>query len=68
VPVEVDPTNPDLIFAMAKLAVSAARETKVASDLLHIFDNSHTFELTPLHPKLPSANKILIETLFPARA
>jgi hypothetical protein len=35
---------------------------------LHIFDNLRTFGLILLHPKLPSANKILDERLFPARA
>jgi hypothetical protein len=33
---------------------------KVVSGLLHIFDNFHIFELTPLHPKLPSASRILV--------
>jgi hypothetical protein len=40
---------------------------KVVSGLLHIFDNFQIFGLALLHPKLPSASKILIETLFPAR-
>jgi hypothetical protein len=33
---------------------------KVVSGLLHIFDNFRTFEPGLLHPKLPSANKILV--------
>jgi hypothetical protein len=40
---------------------------KVASGLLHIFDSLHIFGLALLHPKLPSASKILIEKLFLAR-
>jgi hypothetical protein len=44
---------------MARLAVLTELATKVASGLLHIFENSHTFEPDLLHPKLPSANKIL---------
>jgi hypothetical protein len=35
---------------------------------LHIFDSLRTFGLTLPHPKLPSANKILVEKLFPTRA
>jgi hypothetical protein len=35
---------------------------------LHIFDNLHIFGLVLLHPKLPSASKILVEKLFPAKA
>jgi hypothetical protein len=57
--VEVDLTNPSLIFAMAKLAVLAGLETKVASGLWRIFGNFHIFELNLLHPKLPSASKNL---------
>jgi hypothetical protein len=57
--VGVVPTNLNLIFAMARLAVLAELATKVASGLLHIFDNFRTFEPDLLHPKLPSANKIL---------
>jgi hypothetical protein len=41
---------------------------KVVSGLLHIFDNFHIFGLALLHPKLPSASTILVETLFPVRA
>jgi hypothetical protein len=33
---------------------------KVVSGLLCIFDNFHIFELAMLHPKLPSASKILV--------
>jgi hypothetical protein len=58
--VEVDLTNPNPTFVMTKLAVSTGLETKVASSLLHIFDNFHIFEPGLLHPKLPSANKILV--------
>jgi hypothetical protein len=58
--VEVDLTNPGPIFAMARLVVLAGLAMKVVSGLLHIFDNFRTFGPDPLHPKLPSANKILI--------
>jgi hypothetical protein len=58
--VEVDLTNPGLIFAMARLVASVGLTTKVVSDLLHIFGNFHIFEPNLLHPKLPSANKILV--------
>jgi hypothetical protein len=58
--VEVDLTNPGPIFAMARLVVLAGLAMKVVSGLLHIFDNFRTFEPDPLHPKLPSANKILV--------
>jgi hypothetical protein len=57
--VGVDPTNLGRVFAMARLAVLTELATNVASGLLHIFDNSRTFEPDLLHPKLPSANKIL---------
>jgi hypothetical protein len=53
---------------MAKLAVLIELETKVIFDLFHIFDNLGIFGLIMLHPKLPSANKILDEKLYPARA
>jgi hypothetical protein len=56
----VDLTNTDPTFAVARLAVLTQLEMKVASGLLHIFDNFHTFESDLVHPKLPSANKILI--------
>jgi hypothetical protein len=58
--VEVDPTNLDPIFAMARLAVLTELATKVVSGLLHIFDNFRTFEPNLVHPKLPTANKILV--------
>jgi hypothetical protein len=58
--VEVDLTNPGPIFAMARLVVSVGLTKKVVSDLLRIFGNFRTFELDPLHSKLPSANKILV--------
>jgi hypothetical protein len=58
--VGVDLTNPGLIFVMARLAVLTGLATKVGSGLLHIFDNFCTFEPDLLHPKLPSANKILV--------
>jgi hypothetical protein len=58
--VEVDLTNPGPIFAMARLVVLVGLTMKVVSGLLHIFDNFRTFELDMLHPKLPSANKILV--------
>jgi hypothetical protein len=41
---------------------------KVAFGLLHIFDSLRIFGLILLHPKLPSANKILTEKLFPTTA
>jgi hypothetical protein len=44
---------------MAKLVVLTELATKVVSGLLHIFVNFHTFEPGLLHPKLPSANKII---------
>jgi hypothetical protein len=55
--VEVDLTNPDPIFAVAKLAVLTRLKTKVVSGLLRIFGNFHIFEPGLLHPKLPSASK-----------
>jgi hypothetical protein len=58
--VEVDLMNPGPISAMDKLVVLIGLATKVVSGTLHIFDNFHTFEPDPLHPKLPLANKILI--------
>jgi hypothetical protein len=58
--VGVDPTNPGPIFAMDKLVVLTELATKVVYGLLHIFDNFRTFEPDLLHPKLPSANKILV--------
>jgi hypothetical protein len=65
--VEVGLANQGHTFAMAKWAVLTKSEMKVVSDLLHIFDSLHIFGLILLHPKLPSANKILDKKLFPAR-
>jgi hypothetical protein len=61
--VEVDLTNPDPTFAVARLAVLAGLKTKVVSGLLRIFGNFHIFEPSLLHPKLPSAVKSLSENL-----
>jgi hypothetical protein len=58
--VEVDLTNPYPTFAVPKLVVLTGLETKVVSGLLHIFGNFHIFEPDLLHPKLPSAKKILV--------
>jgi hypothetical protein len=66
--VEVGLANQGPTFAIAKWAVLIELETKVVSDLLHIFDNLRIFGLILLHLKLPSANKILDEKLYPARA
>jgi hypothetical protein len=54
--------------ATAKWVVLTELKTKVVFDLLHISDNLRTFELYPLHPKLPLANKILGEKPSRARA
>ena len=62
--VEVGLANQGPIFAMAKWAVLIELETKVVFDLLHIFDNLHIFGLILLHPKLPSANRILDKKNF----
>jgi hypothetical protein len=59
--------NQGPIFAMAKWAILIELETKVVFYLLHIFDNLHIFGLILLHPKLPSANRILDEKLYPQR-
>jgi hypothetical protein len=48
-------------FATAKWVVLTELKMKVVSDLLHISDSLRIFELTLMHPKLPSANKILDE-------
>jgi hypothetical protein len=66
--VEVGLANQGPIFAMAKWAVLIELETKVVFDLLHIFDNLRIFGLIMLHPKLPSANRILDEKLYPTKA
>jgi hypothetical protein len=47
-------------FAVAKWAKLAGLKMKVAFDLWHISGSFHIFELCSLHPKLPSANKILV--------
>ena len=64
----MDLTSQDPTFAMARQVVLAVLKTKVAFDLLHISDNLRTFELIPLHPKLPSANKTLDGKLFQVTA
>jgi hypothetical protein len=53
---------------MAKWDVLTGLKTKVVFDLLHISNSLRTFGLIPLHLKLPLANKILGEQLFPAKA
>jgi hypothetical protein len=68
VQVEVDLTNPNPTFAVAKLAVLTGLETKVVSGPLHIFGNFRIFEPDLLHPKLPLASKILVWKPSPARA
>jgi hypothetical protein len=66
--VEVGLAIQDPTFATTKWAVLTKSGMKAVFDLLHIFDNLHTFGLISLHPKLPSTNKILDERFFPARA
>jgi hypothetical protein len=66
--VEVGLANQAPTFATAKRAVLTESGMKAIFDLLHIFDGLRIFVLILLHPKLPSANKILVEKLFPARA
>jgi hypothetical protein len=61
-------TNQDPTFAVAKWVVLTGLETKVVFDLLRISDSLRTFGLISLHPKLPLANKILDEKLFPTKA
>jgi hypothetical protein len=53
-------TNPNLIFAVAKLVVLVELKSKVVSGLWCIFGNFHIPELNLLHPKLPLASKNLI--------
>jgi hypothetical protein len=60
--------NQGPIFAMAKWGILIELETNVVFDLLHIFDNLRIFGLILLHPKLPSANRILDEKLYPTKA
>jgi hypothetical protein len=66
--VEVGLANQGPTFATAKWAVLIESKTKAVFDLLHIFDSLRIFGLILLHPKLPSANKILDKKLFPTRA
>jgi hypothetical protein len=47
-------------FAVVKWAELAELKTKVVFGLWHTSGGFHIFELNPLHPKLPSANKILV--------
>jgi hypothetical protein len=61
--VEVDVTNPNPTFAVAKLAVLTGLEMKVVSGLLHIFSNFHIFQPDLLHPMLPWPIKSLCENL-----
>jgi hypothetical protein len=58
--VEVGLINLGPTFAMAKWARLAELKTKVVFGLWHTYGSFHIFELNLLHPKLPSANKILI--------
>jgi hypothetical protein len=53
---------------MAKWVVLIESKTKAIFDLLRISDSLRTFGLIPLHLKLPLANEILDEKLFPAKA
>jgi ribulose kinase len=66
--VEVGLVNRGPTFATTKWVVLIEWEMKVASNLLHIFDSLRTFGLILPHLKLLSANKILVEKLFPTRA
>jgi hypothetical protein len=66
--VEMGLANQGPTFATTKWAVLTELETKAVFDLLHIFDSLRIFGLIPVHPKLPSANKILDEKLFLAKA
>ena len=56
--VEVGLVNLGPTFAVAKWAELLVLKMKVASDLWRTSDSFHIFELDPLCPKLPSANKI----------
>jgi hypothetical protein len=58
--VEVGLENLGPTFAVAKWAELVGLETKVVSGLWHTFGSFHIFKPNPLHPKLPSANKILV--------
>jgi hypothetical protein len=56
--VEVSLIDLGLTFAMAKWAELAELKTKVVFGLWHTSGSFHIFELNPMHPMLPSANKI----------
>jgi hypothetical protein len=58
--VEVDLTNLGPTFAVAKRAILAGLKTKDVSGIWRIFGNFHIFDPSLLHPKLPSASKILV--------
>jgi hypothetical protein len=47
-------------FVVAKWAGLAELKTKEVFGLWHTSVSFHIFELDPLHPKLPLANKILV--------
>jgi hypothetical protein len=66
--VEVGLASQGPTFATAKWVVLIESKMKAVFDLLHIFYSLRIFGLILLHPKLPSANKIFDEKLFPARA
>jgi hypothetical protein len=57
-----DQLCPFPIFARAKLVELVELETKVASKVLHIFDNFHTSIPTFLHLKLPLSSRSHDET------
>jgi hypothetical protein len=58
--VEMGLANLDPTFAVARWVGLAELETKVVFGLWHTSGSFHIFELNPLHPKLPLANKILV--------
>jgi hypothetical protein len=58
--VEAVLTNLGLISVMAKWVESVVSEAKVVSGLWHTSDSFHISGPSPLHPKLPSANKSLV--------
>jgi hypothetical protein len=47
-------------FAVVRWVVLVGLKTKVVSGLWHTSGSFHIFEPSPLYPKLPSANKILV--------
>jgi hypothetical protein len=53
-------TNPNPIFAVAKLVILVGLKLKVVSGLWRIFGNFHISELNLLHPKRPFASKNLV--------